>query len=44
VEQMERAVIRDALAGQGYNVTRTAEALRISRVTLQQKMKRYGLR
>ena len=44
VEQVERAVIRDALAGQGYNVTRTAEALRISRVTLQQKMKRYGLR
>jgi len=44
VEQMERSVIRDALEAKRYNVTRTAEALGISRVTLQQKMKRYGLR
>ena len=40
----EKSVIRDALAQTNGNVTRAAKVLGWSRATLQNKMKRYGLR
>jgi Nif-specific regulatory protein len=40
----EAAYIRDALACEGGNVTKTAERLELSRAMLQRKMKAYGLR
>jgi two-component system, NtrC family, response regulator HydG len=40
----EKSVIRDALAQTNGNVTRAAKILGWSRATLQNKMKRYGLR
>jgi Nif-specific regulatory protein len=40
----EAAHIRDALACEGGNVTKTAERLDLSRAMLQRKMKAYGLR
>ena len=43
-ELVERQTILDALAKTDGNVTRTAKALGISRATLQNKMKAYGLR
>ena len=43
-EVTERSAILDALKEHQGNVTRTAKALGISRATLQNKMKRYGLR
>ena len=39
----ERGVIRRALVTSGFNRTRAADALGISRVTLYKKMKKYGL-
>ncbi len=41
---VEKEAIRNALARLGGNVTRAARSLGISRATLQNKMKRYGLR
>jgi DNA-binding NtrC family response regulator len=41
--QIERNVIQRALSNNGYNRSRTASALGISRVTLYKKMKSYGL-
>jgi transcriptional regulator with PAS, ATPase and Fis domain len=43
-ELIEKRSIRDALAKTGGNVTHAAKALGISRATLQNKMKLYGLR
>jgi transcriptional regulator with PAS, ATPase and Fis domain len=43
-EVAERSAILDALKEHLGNVTRTAKALGISRATLQNKMKQYGLR
>lgn len=40
----EKSMIRDALAQTNGNVTRAAKILGWSRATLQNKMKRYGLR
>ncbi len=42
--RVERHVIQQALGETGGNVTRAAEALGISRKSLQMKMKEYGLR
>jgi DNA-binding NtrC family response regulator len=39
----ERGVIQRALVSSGFNRTRAADALGISRVTLYKKMKKYGL-
>lgn len=39
----ERGVIQRALTSSGFNRTRAADALGISRVTLYKKMKKYGL-
>ncbi|HEY2990683.1 MAG TPA: sigma-54 dependent transcriptional regulator [Candidatus Binatia bacterium] len=41
---IEKKAIVDALAKTGGNVTRAAQALGVSRATLQNKMKAYGLR
>jgi DNA-binding NtrC family response regulator len=43
-ELVEKQTILDALAKTGGNVTHAAKALGISRATLQNKMKAYGLR
>lgn len=43
-EIIEKRAILDALSKTGGNVTRAAKALGISRATLQNKMKAYGLR
>jgi len=43
-EMIEKRTILDALSKTGGNVTRAAKALGISRATLQNKMKLYGLR
>lgn len=43
-ELVEKQTILDALTGIGSNVTHAAKALGISRATLQNKMKAYGLR
>ena len=42
-DQAERGVIHRALVTSGFNRTRAADALGISRVTLYKKMKKYGL-
>jgi transcriptional regulator with PAS, ATPase and Fis domain len=42
-QQLERDVIRTALANSNYSGTRTASALGISRVTLYKKLRKYGL-
>jgi transcriptional regulator with PAS, ATPase and Fis domain len=42
-ELAERAVIQRALASSNYSRARAASALKISRVTLYKKMKKYGL-
>jgi transcriptional regulator with PAS, ATPase and Fis domain len=42
-DQAERGVIQRALVSSGFNRTRAADALGISRVTLYKKMKKYGL-
>ena len=43
-DAIEKKAIADALAATGGNVTRAAKALGVSRATLQNKMKAYGLR
>ena len=43
-EIIEKKAILDALSKTGGNVTRAAKALGVSRATLQNKMKAYGLR
>ncbi|HKA34554.1 MAG TPA: sigma-54 dependent transcriptional regulator, partial [Candidatus Binatia bacterium] len=43
-DAIEKKAIADALAASGGNVTRAAKALGVSRATLQNKMKAYGLR
>ena len=40
----EKAIIVDALKQTGWNVTRAARSLGVSRATLQNKMKKYNLR
>jgi two-component system, NtrC family, response regulator HydG len=42
-DQAERSVIQRALVSNGFNRTRAADALGISRVTLYKKMRKYGL-
>jgi DNA-binding NtrC family response regulator len=42
-EALEREVIQKALAAHGYSRARAALSLKISRVTLYKKMKKYGL-
>ena len=42
-DHAERGVIHRALVSNGFNRTRAADALGISRVTLYKKMKKYGL-
>lgn len=42
-DQAERGVIQRALVSNGFNRTRAADSLGISRVTLYKKMKKYGL-
>ncbi|MBI2806193.1 MAG: sigma-54-dependent Fis family transcriptional regulator [Planctomycetes bacterium] len=42
-DHAERGVIQRALVSAGFNRTRAADALGISRVTLYKKMKKYGL-
>ena len=44
VDQIEKNRILDELAANGWNVTRTARALGVSRATLQNKMKKFNLR
>ena len=44
VELVETSAILNVLSQTGGNVTRAAKALGISRATLQNKMKAYGLR
>ena len=44
MEVVETRAILDALSKTGGNVTHAAKALGISRATLQNKMKAYGLR
>ena len=43
-ELVEKRAILDALSKTGGNVTQAAKALGVSRATLQNKMKAYGLR
>ena len=43
-ELVEKRAILDALSKNGGNITHAAKALGISRATLQNKMKAYGLR
>ncbi|MDP7033785.1 MAG: sigma 54-interacting transcriptional regulator [Planctomycetota bacterium] len=43
-KEFEKRYLRDALGAHGGNVSHTAQSLRVSRVTLQKKMKEYGLR
>jgi DNA-binding NtrC family response regulator len=44
LEEVELAHIRQVLDEQHWNITRTAEVLGINRVTLYNKIKKYGLR
>jgi transcriptional regulator of acetoin/glycerol metabolism len=44
LEEVELAHIRQVLDDQHWNITRTAEVLGINRVTLYNKIKKYGLR
>jgi sigma-54 dependent transcriptional regulator, acetoin dehydrogenase operon transcriptional activator AcoR len=43
LEQTERLAIREALEAMNFNVTKTADALGITRPTLYAKMKKYGV-
>lgn len=43
VDQFERSLIAAELQRQGGNLTRAAEALRVAKTTLHDKVKRYGL-
>ena len=42
LESLEKEMIREALAGEGGNISRAADYLGIKRQTLQHKMKKYG--
>jgi len=42
--QFEQEAIRKALDGWGWNVTHAARGLGLSRVGLQRKMRKYGIR
>jgi DNA-binding NtrC family response regulator len=42
--EMERAHVATILERTGWNITRSAEVLKIDRVTLYNKIKKYGLR
>ena len=44
LESVEMAHIKDVLEQNGWNITRSAEALGIDRATLYSKIKKYGLR
>jgi transcriptional regulator of acetoin/glycerol metabolism len=44
VDQIEKNRILDELTANQWNVTRTARSLKISRATLQNKMKKFSLR
>jgi transcriptional regulator of acetoin/glycerol metabolism len=43
-QEAERRALEEALVEESWNVTRTARRLGISRTTLQERIKRYGLR
>ncbi len=43
IEEAEKILIRETLAAQGGNKSRTAEVLGIGRKTLYQKIEEYGL-
>jgi two-component system NtrC family response regulator len=43
LDQMEEQMIRDALRRFGGHITKTAEALGISRAALYRRMERYGM-
>ena len=43
VESYERLLIADEYGRQSCNITRTAEALKVARTTLHDKLKKYGL-
>ena len=43
VDNYERLLISDELSRQAGNIARTAEALKIARTTLHDKLKKYGL-
>ena len=43
VDNYERLLISDEFARQGGNIDRTADALKVARTTLQDKLKKYGL-
>ncbi len=44
LEEVEKQHIAAVLAGTGGNVTRTAEILQVDRITVYNKIKKYGLR
>jgi DNA-binding NtrC family response regulator len=44
LEAVERAHIKNTLEEMGWNITRTAEVLRVDRATLYNKIQKYGLR
>lgn len=44
LREVERDYVRETLASKGWNITRSAEALGINRVTLHKMIKRLGLR
>ena len=44
LEDLEKKIIENALKGNGHNVTKSAEALKIKRQTLQHKIKKYGIK
>ena len=44
LEEVEKQHIAAVLAGTGGNVTRAAEILQVDRVTVYNKIKKYGLR
>jgi two-component system response regulator HydG len=43
LDRVEEAHVRRMLAASGFNVTRAAKLLNIDRVTLYNKMKKYGI-
>jgi two-component system C4-dicarboxylate transport response regulator DctD len=43
VETFERTLIAEALRQQGGSLARTAEALRVAKTTLHDKIRKYGL-
>jgi DNA-binding NtrC family response regulator len=44
LEAVEKTHIKSLLEEMGWNITRTAEVLKIDRVTLYNKIEKYGLR